>query len=90
MLAEAQAGAIGRGGIGVVSATAGMARSTVQRALNALSRAAFCTAALDLEVDGNLADALGEMGHKVSPDTVGRLLQAIGFSLQATAKQRET
>lgn len=47
-------------------------------------------AALDLEVDGNLADALGEMGHKVSPDTVGRLLQAIGFSLQATAKQRET
>ncbi len=38
---------------------------------------------------GNLADALGEMGHQVSPDTVGRLLQTMGYSLQATAKQLE-
>ena len=38
---------------------------------------------------GNLADALEAMGHQVSPDTVGRLLQAMGYSLQATAKQLE-
>ncbi len=38
---------------------------------------------------GNLADTLVERGHQVSPDTVGRLLSAMGYSLQATAKQRE-
>lgn len=38
---------------------------------------------------GNLADALRGMGHQVSPDTVGRLLQTMGYSLQATAKQLE-
>lgn len=38
---------------------------------------------------GNLADALSAMGHEVSPDTVGRLLAELGFSLQALAKQRE-
>ena len=38
---------------------------------------------------GNLAEALGGMGHEVSPDTVGRLLTDLGFSLQALAKQRE-
>ncbi len=38
---------------------------------------------------GNLADALVAVGHAVSPDTVGRLLRAMGYSLQATAKQRE-
>lgn len=38
---------------------------------------------------GNLADALVAIGHEVSPDTVGRLLQAMGYSLQATAKQLE-
>ena len=128
VLAGAQAGAIGRGSIGVVSATAGMARSTVQRALNEIRLGIDPTAsvrrsgggrkklidkdeALLLNLDdlvepaargdpmcplrwtskstGNLADALVEMGHQVSPDTVGRLLQAMGFSLQATAKQRE-
>jgi transposase len=128
VLAGAQAGAIGRGGIGVVSATAGMARSTVQKALKEIRLGIDPTAsvrrsgggrkklidkdeALLLNLDdlvepatrgdpmcplrwtskstGNLADALVEMGHQVSPDTVGRLLQAMGFSLQATAKQRE-
>src|SRR5882672_346999 len=38
---------------------------------------------------GNLADALGNLGHQVSPDTVGRLLVGMEYSLQATAKQRE-
>jgi Rhodopirellula transposase DDE domain len=38
---------------------------------------------------GNLADALVAMGHRVSPDTVGRLLVAMEYSLQATAKQLE-
>jgi len=38
---------------------------------------------------GNLADALVTAGHQVSPDTVGRLLRAMGYSLQATAKQLE-
>jgi len=38
---------------------------------------------------GNLADALVRAGHQVSPDTVGRLLRAMGYSLQATAKQLE-
>jgi hypothetical protein len=38
---------------------------------------------------GNLADALAAMGHQVSPDTVGRLLVAMEYSLQATAKQLE-
>lgn len=38
---------------------------------------------------GHLADALVAMGHQVSPDTVGRLLKEMEFSLQATAKQLE-
>ena len=38
---------------------------------------------------GNLADALGAMGHRVSADTVGRLLVGMEYSLQATAKQLE-
>jgi len=37
----------------------------------------------------NLADALGTSGDWVSADTVGRLLAEMGYSLQATAKQRE-
>ncbi len=37
----------------------------------------------------NLADALVAAGHRVSPDTVGRLLVRLGYSLQAAAKQRE-
>ena len=36
-----------------------------------------------------LADALIAMGHQVSPDTVGRLLHAAGYSLQSTSKQIE-
>lgn len=36
-----------------------------------------------------LADALVGMGHEVSPDTVGRLLRAMNYSLQATAKENE-
>ena len=38
---------------------------------------------------GDLADALQAMGHRVSPDTMGRLLVAMEYSLQATAKQLE-
>lgn len=38
---------------------------------------------------GKLADALGGMGHQVSADTVGRLLKAMGYSLQAARKTRE-
>jgi hypothetical protein len=38
---------------------------------------------------GHLAEALVAMGHRVSPDTVGRELAAMGYSLQATAKQLE-
>jgi hypothetical protein len=38
---------------------------------------------------GNLADALVAGGHQVSPDTVGRLLKQMDYSLQALAKQRE-
>jgi hypothetical protein len=37
----------------------------------------------------NLSDALVTLGHRVSADTVGRLLAQMGYSLQATAKQRE-
>jgi len=36
-----------------------------------------------------LADALVGMGHEVSPDTVGRLLRGMNYSLQATAKENE-
>jgi hypothetical protein len=38
---------------------------------------------------GQLADALAAMGHTVSPDTVGRLLRTLDYSLQATSKQIE-
>ena len=38
---------------------------------------------------GHLADALVDMGHQVSADTIGRELAAMGYSLQATAKQLE-
>jgi hypothetical protein len=37
----------------------------------------------------HLAQALTAAGHPVSPDTVGRLLTGLGYSLQATAKQLE-
>jgi transposase len=37
----------------------------------------------------HLANALVEMGHVVSPDTVGRLLTQMGYSLQAPAKENE-
>jgi hypothetical protein len=37
----------------------------------------------------NLAEALGGLGHPVSHDTVGRLLEEIGYSLQANRKTRE-
>ena len=36
-----------------------------------------------------LAQALTVEGHRVSADTVGRLLSGLGYSLQATAKQLE-
>lgn len=38
---------------------------------------------------GRLAEALQAEGYNVSPDTVGRLLEEQGFSLQANAKTRE-
>ena len=37
----------------------------------------------------NLADELVEHGHQVSHDTVGRLLEEIGYSLQANRKTLE-
>jgi hypothetical protein len=37
----------------------------------------------------NLADELGRMGHPVSPRTVGRLLNADGYSLQSNRKTKE-
>ncbi len=37
----------------------------------------------------HLADELSRQGHRVSAPTVGRLLDAAGFSLQGTAKTRE-
>ena len=37
----------------------------------------------------HLADALSEMGHQVSADTVGRLLKVMGYSLQAPVKENE-
>jgi hypothetical protein len=128
VLAGAHAAALGRGGVGVVAAAAGMARSTVQKAVAEVRRGIDPEAPVrrpgagrkkvidkdpDLLVDlddlvepeargdpmcplrwtskstGHIADALSEMGHHVSPDTVGRLLRAMDYSLQATAKQLE-
>ncbi len=128
VLAGAQARALGRGGIKVVASAAGMARSTVQKAVweigSGVDLAApvrrpgagrkrlvdqdpnllpdldglvgpeargdpMCPLRWTSKSTGNLADALVVMGHEVSPDTVGRLLQAMGYSLQATAKQLE-
>jgi len=37
----------------------------------------------------NLAEALGELGHRVHFTTVARLLRGLGYSLQANAKTRE-
>ena len=37
----------------------------------------------------HLATALAEQGYRVSPNLVGRLLEDLGFSLQANAKTRE-
>src|SRR3954451_25496230 len=37
----------------------------------------------------HLARELTAAGHRVSPDTVGRMLAGLGYSLQATAKQLE-
>lgn len=128
VLAGAQARALGRGGITKVAEAAGMARSTVQKAVAEVDAGVAATAAvrrpgagrkrlIDKDPDlllnlddlvepdargdpmcplrwtskstGHIADALVAMGHQVSPDTVGRLLVAMEFSLQATAKQLE-
>lgn len=128
VLAGAQARALGRGGITKVAEAAGMARSTVQKAVAEVDAGVDITAAvrrpgagrkrlIDKDPDlllnlddlvepdargdpmcplrwtskstGHIADALVAMGHQVSPDTVGRLLVAMEFSLQATAKQLE-
>ena len=37
----------------------------------------------------HLAGALGEMGHQISDQTVGKLLRGLGFRLQANRKTRE-
>ena len=37
----------------------------------------------------HLADTLVAKGFRISPDTVGRLLKAAGYSLQAPAKEKE-
>ena len=37
----------------------------------------------------SIADELNHKGHKLSPDTVGRLLKKRGYSLQANAKTKE-
>src|ERR1035437_6925113 len=37
----------------------------------------------------NLAEELSQMGHPVSPRTVGRLLNADGYSLQSNRKTKE-
>ncbi len=128
VLAGAQARVLGRGGITMVAEAAGMARSTVQKAVAEVDAGVNATAAvrrpgagrkrlIDKDPDlllnlddlvepdargdpmcplrwtskstGHIADALGAMGHHVSPDTVGRLLVSMEFSLQATAKQLE-
>jgi len=112
----------------MVAEAAGMARSTVQKAVAEVDAGVDATAAvrrpgagrkrlIDKDPDpllnlddlvepdsrgdpmcplrwtskstGRIADALGAMGHQVSPDTVGRLLVSMEFSLQATAKQLE-
>jgi len=128
VLAGVQARALGRGGITAVAEAAGMARSTVQKAVKEVDAGVDPTATvrrpgagrrrlIDKDPDlllnlddlvepdargdpmcplrwtskstGHIADALAAMGHQVSPDTVGRLLVSMEFSLQATAKQLE-
>ena len=37
----------------------------------------------------NLAVALAERGHRLAPNTVGRLLRGLGYSLQANRKDKE-
>jgi Rhodopirellula transposase DDE domain len=37
----------------------------------------------------NLAEALAERGHRMAPNTVGRLLRELGYSLQANRKDKE-
>jgi hypothetical protein len=37
----------------------------------------------------NLAAALAERGHRMAPNTVGRLLRELGYSLQANRKDKE-
>lgn len=127
-LAGAQARVLGRGGIGVVASAAGMARSTVQKAVGEVRSGVdpdapvrrpgagrkklvdkdpnlllnlddlvepdargdpMCPLRWTSKSTGHIADALKEIGHDVSPDTVGRLLRAMDYSLQATAKQLE-
>lgn len=128
VLAGAQARALGRGGIATVARSAGMSRTTVQKAVAEVGagvdpvlsvrqsgggrkRLIDRDPALLLNLDdlvepeargdpmcplrwtskstGHIADALVALGHKVSPDTVGRLLVSMDYSLQATAKQLE-
>jgi hypothetical protein len=36
-----------------------------------------------------LAEALAERGHRLAPNTVGRLLRDLGYSLQANRKDKE-
>ncbi len=49
----------------------------------------MCPLRWTVKSTAQLAGALNAMGHKVSPDTVGRLLHVMGYSLQGTSKQVE-
>jgi hypothetical protein len=37
----------------------------------------------------NLSQKLKEIGHRISPPTVGRLLRKLGYSLRVNVKKRE-
>src|SRR6266852_4056026 len=67
---------IGRGGITLVSRVTGLSYPTIHKGIAELRSTAVPL-------------ALAERGHRLAPNTVGRLLRGLGYSLQANRKDKE-
>src|SRR6516225_6641129 len=103
LLLGAEARALGHGGIRLVAAAAGVREATVSLGAAELDAGPALLALVQPDERGDpesplrwttastrdLAGELTAQGHKVSAETVHRLLRAQGFSLQANAKTIE-
>ena len=86
LAAALEARSLGYGGVSAVAQATGIARGTIHRALEELQHPPLLWTSQSTR---QLAEALSQEGHRISPDTVGRLLGEMGYSLQANRKTLE-